>query len=68
MAPTTKAAPPPPETIEGDTATVAGDGGGGALGHPRVYIDLARDGTLSASLQAIVDKVELREDSMGTRI
>ena len=21
------------------------DGGGGALGHPRVYIDLARDGT-----------------------
>ena len=38
MAVSTSAAPPPPETIEVDTATVACDGGGGALGHPRVYL------------------------------
>jgi uncharacterized Zn-finger protein len=35
----------PPETIEVDTTIVACDGGGGALGHPRVYINLAKDGT-----------------------
>jgi len=44
MAVSTSAAPPPPETIEVDTATVACDGGG-ALGHPRVYIDLRKDGS-----------------------
>ena len=44
MASTQKAAPPPPETIESDTATVACDGGGGALGHPRVFIDVAGHG------------------------
>ena len=30
----------PPETIEVDTLTVACDGSGGALGHPRVYLSL----------------------------
>jgi uncharacterized Zn-finger protein len=32
-----------PETIEVETATVACDGGG-ALGHPRVYLHLNADG------------------------
>jgi len=34
------AAPPPPETIEVDSVVVACDGSGGALGHPRVFINL----------------------------
>jgi len=33
----------PPETIEVETARVACDGGG-ALGHPRVYLNLGADG------------------------
>jgi uncharacterized Zn-finger protein len=33
-------APEPPETIEIEEMTVACDGGGGALGHPRVYLTL----------------------------
>jgi len=33
----------PPETIEVEEDTVACDGGGGALGHPRVYLML-KDG------------------------
>ena len=36
--------PDSPETIEVDTTNVGCDGGGGALGHPRVFIDLAHDG------------------------
>ncbi len=28
------------ETIEADAKTVACDGGGGALGHPKVYLDM----------------------------
>ena len=32
--------PEPPETIEVTETTVACDGGGGALGHPRVYLTL----------------------------
>ncbi len=32
--------PEPPETIEVETLDVACDGGGGALGHPRVYLTL----------------------------
>jgi uncharacterized Zn-finger protein len=36
------APPPPPEIIEVDTLEVACDGGGGALGHPRVYLSLER--------------------------
>ena len=42
---TPRAAPPPPETIEVETSIVACDGGDGALGHPRVYINLRKDGT-----------------------
>ena len=33
-------APDPPETIEVEKLTVACDGGGGALGHPKVYLTL----------------------------
>ena len=33
-------APEPPETIEVETMEVACDGGGGALGHPKVYLTL----------------------------
>ncbi len=33
-------APEQPETIEVEELTVACDGGGGALGHPRVYLTL----------------------------
>ncbi|MBT5047026.1 MAG: zinc-finger domain-containing protein [Rhodospirillaceae bacterium] len=33
-------APEPPETIEVEDTTVACDGGGGALGHPRVFLTL----------------------------
>jgi uncharacterized Zn-finger protein len=36
-------APPPPETIEVESTVVACDGGGGALGHPRIYLNM-RDG------------------------
>ena len=33
-----------PETVEVVTATVACDGGGGALGHPRVFLNLEASG------------------------
>jgi uncharacterized Zn-finger protein len=33
-----------PETITVDTLTVACEGNGGALGHPRVYLSLAGKG------------------------
>ena len=33
-------APEPPETIEVEELTVACDGGGGALGHPRVFLNM----------------------------
>ena len=33
-------APEPPETIECDETRVSCDGGGGALGHPKVYLTL----------------------------
>ncbi len=36
----------PPEVIEVDSTTVSCDGGGGALGHPRVYLNLGADGTV----------------------
>ncbi len=36
----------PPETIEVEQETVACDGGGGALGHPRVYLTLDGDGKI----------------------
>lgn len=35
-----KAAPPPPETIYVREHRVACDGGGGALGHPKVWYSL----------------------------
>jgi len=34
----------PTETIPVETATVGCDGGGGALGHPLVYLTLDHDG------------------------
>ena len=39
-APTAPRAPEPTEIIETEDTTVACDGGGGALGHPRVYLTL----------------------------
>jgi uncharacterized Zn-finger protein len=36
----------PFETIEVDTAVVACDGGGGADGHPRVYLNLSVSGSV----------------------
>jgi uncharacterized Zn-finger protein len=33
-------APAPPEIIEVEQTTVACDGGGGALGHPLVYLNM----------------------------
>lgn len=34
---------PPPEVIKVATKRVACDGGGGALGHPLVYMDMGED-------------------------
>lgn len=45
MAAATSQVPPPPETLEVDSPVVACDGGVGPLGHPRVYINLRKDGT-----------------------
>ena len=45
MAAATSNAPPPPETIEVESTVVACDGGGGPLGHPRVDLNLRKDGT-----------------------
>jgi uncharacterized Zn-finger protein len=33
----------PPETIEVENRTVACDGGGGPLGHPRVFLNMGGD-------------------------
>lgn len=35
---------PAPETVETDNTRVACDGGGGALGHPRVYLEMGDEG------------------------
>ncbi|MCW5724418.1 MAG: zinc-finger domain-containing protein [Maricaulaceae bacterium] len=35
---------PPPETIVTDQARVSCDGGGGALGHPRVFLTMNAEG------------------------
>ena len=46
---TVPAAPPAglqPETVRVHAHRVACDGVGGALGHPRVYLDLGVDGTV----------------------
>lgn len=37
------AAPQPPETLVVDSRRVACDGGGGALGHPKVFYDMGED-------------------------
>ncbi|MEM7170502.1 MAG: zinc-finger domain-containing protein [Pseudomonadota bacterium] len=34
----------PPETIEVENEVVACDGGGGALGHPRVFLNMEGQG------------------------
>jgi uncharacterized Zn-finger protein len=39
-APSVPKAPQPTEIIETDETTVACDGGGGVLGHPRVFLTL----------------------------
>ena len=39
-----QAVPQPPETIEVETKSVSCDGGDGALGHPRIYMNLSVDG------------------------
>ena len=36
----------PVETVEVSTASVACDGGPGAAGHPKVYLNLAKDGQI----------------------
>ncbi len=36
--------PPPPETIEVKTHRVSCEGIGGALGHPRIYIEIGDEG------------------------
>ena len=41
---TSAPAEPAPETIHVTSATVACDGGEGALGHPRVYLHMAETG------------------------
>ena len=45
VAPSSTPAVPPSEVIEVDTTPVGCDGGGGALGHPLIYIPLGADGT-----------------------
>ena len=36
----------PPETVEVEDTVVACNGGGGALGHPRVFLNLESDGAI----------------------
>ena len=36
----------PVETVTVDEATIACDGGGGPLGHPRVFLNLAAEGEI----------------------
>jgi uncharacterized Zn-finger protein len=36
----------PFETLETDSRTVACDGGGGPLGHPRVYLEIGASGRI----------------------
>ena len=44
MSPTMSQPTDPPETVIVDRQDVSCDGGGGALGHPRVYLTLERGG------------------------
>ena len=34
----------PPEIVETDSETVACDGNGAALGHPRVFLEIGKEG------------------------
>ena len=36
----------PPETIYSDSETLSCDGGGGALGHPRVFLNMEGKGQI----------------------
>jgi uncharacterized Zn-finger protein len=36
--------PPPPEVFEVESARISCDGGNGALGHPRVWLTINKDG------------------------
>lgn len=38
-----------PETIEVETTVVPCDGGNGALGHPRVYLNMGENGQVECS-------------------
>jgi uncharacterized Zn-finger protein len=40
------AVPPPPEIIEVEKTEISCDGGGGALGHPKVWLNLGKNGTV----------------------
>lgn len=42
----TKSVLDPPEIVEVDTTTVSCEGSGGALGHPRVYLNLETAGEI----------------------
>jgi len=44
MSPTMSQPTDPPETVLVDRQDVSCDGDGGALGHPRVYLTLEREG------------------------
>lgn len=54
----------PPETIEVEDTTIACDGGGGALGHPKVYLNLAENGRVECPY---CDRLfKLKEGAGGT--
>jgi uncharacterized Zn-finger protein len=46
MPPDRSKIPGPPETLEVEENVVTCDGDGGALGHPRVYLNLGADRTV----------------------
>jgi uncharacterized Zn-finger protein len=45
----TPAGPPPPEEIVVKSRRIACDGVGGALGHPRVYLEMGESNTVECS-------------------
>lgn len=48
----------PVETTYVETATVACDGGGGALGHPTVYLNVAEHGVIECPYCSRVFKLK----------
>ncbi len=52
----------PPETIEVEQTTISCDGGGGALGHPRVFLSLAEKGRVECPY---CDRLFLLKDGAG---